>query len=115
MADDNKPTDYLAALASSKRNSVQLRVFNGGKGGAGDGGPGGGGFALVAEGSVFDIPDFVWAVSEDVVLERVEAIVEVEDTEFVACRDEGGEAAGLPGAGVAHAAELGVAIGLVVS
>ena len=77
MADDNKPTDYLAALASSKRNSVQLRVFNGGKGesGAGDGGTGGGGAA--GEGDGGDELRPVWC-SDDALAEALSRGVEGE-------------------------------------
>ena len=80
MVDDNKPIDYLDALAAPKRSSVQLHVFNGGRdaspirglitgaqeatddlGGGGDRGGGAAGGAGAGTGPVFGSHDMLAA------------------------------------------------------
>ena len=48
-------------------------------------------------------------------LEDVELVIEIEDTELIACGDEGDKRAGLAGHGIADGKELGDGAGGMVS
>lgn len=71
-------------------------------------------FVHVPKGPKLNVRNLVGAFFTNKLFKCFEPIVHIQDEEFVACGDEGGEGAGFAAAAIAHQEHFGVFVGLVV-